>query len=188
MATSVLVLEESIADKFMAKFTQAAKDIKIGNGLDKDVFLGPVIRQENQERTLNYIKTGVKEGAKLVLDGSAEAEKRDGYFVGPTIFEDVKTDMTIWHDEMFAPVLSVMRAKDLPEAVAIANQSELANGACLFTDSTSEKILMRGCWALTWAFRHRLLSSHFLAGNIHSLAPYMLTARIVWTSTRIRRL
>ncbi len=86
----------------MAKFTQAAKDIKIGNGLDKDVFLGPVIRQENQERTLNYIKTGVKEGAKLVLDGSAEAEKRDGYFVGPTIFEDVKTDMTIWHDEMFA--------------------------------------------------------------------------------------
>ena len=81
--------------------------------------------------------TGVKEGAKLVLDGSAEAEKRDGYFVGPTIFEDVKTDMTIWHDEMFAPVLSVMRAKDLPEAVAIANQSELANGACLFTDSAA---------------------------------------------------
>ncbi|MBF5066617.1 aldehyde dehydrogenase family protein, partial [Salmonella enterica subsp. enterica serovar Istanbul] len=72
-----------------------------------------------------------------VLDGSAEAEKRDGYFVGPTIFEDVKTDMTIWHDEMFAPVLSVMRAKDLPEAVAIANQSELANGACLFTDSAA---------------------------------------------------
>jgi malonate-semialdehyde dehydrogenase (acetylating) / methylmalonate-semialdehyde dehydrogenase len=137
MATSVLVLQDEIADKFMAKFTQAAKDTKIGNGLDKGVFLGPVIRKENQERTLNYIQTGVKEGAKLVLDGSAEAKKHDGYFVGPTIFEDVKTDMTIWHDEMFAPVLSVIRAKDLPQAVAIANTSELANGACLFTDSAA---------------------------------------------------
>jgi len=110
MATSVLVLQDGIADEFMTKFTAAAKDIKIGNGLDKGVFLGPVIRKENQARTLDYIKTGEQEGAKLVLDGSKAAATEDGYFVGPTIFEDVTTDMTIWQDEMFAPVLSVVRA------------------------------------------------------------------------------
>lgn len=136
MATSVLVLEDPIADDFMEKFTREAKDIKIGNGLDEETFLGPVIRKENQERTLNYIKKGVEEGAELVLDGTSQSEK-DGFFVGPTIFEKVTTEMSIWKDEMFAPVLSVIRAKDLPEAVALANTSELANGSCIFTDSAS---------------------------------------------------
>ncbi|WP_461214448.1 CoA-acylating methylmalonate-semialdehyde dehydrogenase [Lacticaseibacillus sp. GG6-2] len=136
MATSVLVLEDAIADQFMTKFTQAARDIKIGDGMVAGNFLGPVIRKENQTRTLNYIQQGVKEGAKLTLDGSAQAQGA-GYFVGPTIFEQVTEDMTIWQDEMFAPVLSVMRAPDLPAAVKIANDSELANGACLFTDSAA---------------------------------------------------
>ncbi|MCP0888068.1 CoA-acylating methylmalonate-semialdehyde dehydrogenase [Ligilactobacillus sp. WILCCON 0076] len=136
MATSVLVLQNGIADKFMAKFIQAAKDIKIGNGLDKDVFLGPVIRDGNKQRTLNYVKKGLEEGARLVLDESEQGPK-EGYFVGPTIFEDVTTDMQIWKDEMFAPVLSVIRVDTLPEAVATANASELANGACIFTDSAS---------------------------------------------------
>jgi methylmalonic acid semialdehyde dehydrogenase len=136
MATSVLVLQDTIADTFMEKFTKEASELKIGNGIEEGVFLGPVIRPENQERTLNYIKKGQEEGANLVLDGSAEADK-DGYFVGPTIFENVTTDMTIWKDELFAPVLSVIRVKDLPEAVTVANTSELANGACLFTDSAS---------------------------------------------------
>ncbi|MEK0285434.1 CoA-acylating methylmalonate-semialdehyde dehydrogenase [Caldifermentibacillus hisashii] len=136
MATSVVVLQEGIADEFMEKFVQAAKDIKIGNGLDDGVFLGPVIREENQKRTFNYIEKGVEEGAKLVLDGR-ENIPEDGYFVGPTIFENVTPEMTIWKEEIFAPVLSVIRVKTLKEGIEIANKSEFANGACLFTNNTS---------------------------------------------------
>jgi malonate-semialdehyde dehydrogenase (acetylating)/methylmalonate-semialdehyde dehydrogenase len=136
MATAVVAVEEEIADTFMEKFVKAAKNMKIGNGLDDGVFLGPVIREENKQRTFDYIEKGVEEGAKLVLDGRENAPE-DGYFVGPTIFEDVTTDMTIWKEELFAPVLSVARVKNLKEGIELANQSEFANGACLFTNNTS---------------------------------------------------
>lgn len=136
MATAVVAVEEGIADTFMEKFVEAAKNMKIGNGLDDGVFLGPVIREENKQRTFDYIEKGVEEGAKLVLDGRENAPE-DGYFVGPTIFEDVTTDMTIWKEELFAPVLSVARVKNLKEGIELANQSEFANGACLFTNNTS---------------------------------------------------
>lgn len=136
MACAVVTVEEDIADKFLAKLKQAADEVKMGNGLDEGVFLGPVIREDNHERTLNYIEKGIEEGATLVRDGRNE-QLDDGYFVGPTIFGDVTTDMTLWKDEIFAPVLSIIRVKDLKEAVEIANQSEFANGACLFTANAS---------------------------------------------------
>lgn len=136
MACAVLEIEASIYDMFMEKLITAAKEITIGNGLDEGVFLGPVIRQENKERTFNYIEKGISEGAKLVLDGR-ENIPSEGFFVGPTIFEEVTTDMTIWKDEIFAPVLSVMKIKDLKEGVGTANKSPFANGACLFTNNAS---------------------------------------------------
>lgn len=134
MAAAVVTVEEGIADQFMEQLVTETKNIKIGNGLEEEVFLGPVIREENQKRTFKYIETGIKEGAKLVTDGR-ENVPTDGYFVGPTIFDQVTTEMTIWKDELFAPVLSIIRVKNLKEAVAIANQSEFANGACLFTNN-----------------------------------------------------
>lgn len=134
MSGSVIAVEEAIADEFIEKFTAAAKGLTIGNTNADDYFLGPVIRKEAQKRTFNYIETGIKEGANLVLDGRENIPK-DGYFVGPTIFDKVTTDMTIWKDEMFAPIVDFVRVKDLPEAVATANQSRLANGACIFTNS-----------------------------------------------------
>ena len=136
MAASVVTVEEEIADEFIAKFTEKTKQIKMGNGLDEGVFLGPVIREENQKRTLNYIEKGVKEGATLVVDGRDRVID-EGFFVGPTIFEGVTTDMAIWKEEIFAPLLSVIRVKNLKEAVEIANRSEYANGACLFTSNAS---------------------------------------------------
>ena len=136
MACAVVTVEEGIADEFMAKLQEKAADIKIGNGLDDGVFLGPVIREDNKNRTHSYIEKGIEEGAKLLCDGR-EHVTEDGYFVGPTIFDNVTTDMTIWKDEIFAPVLSVMRVKNLKEAVDIANQSEFANGACLFTSNAN---------------------------------------------------
>lgn len=136
MACAVVTVEEGIADEFMAKLQEKATDIKIGNGLDDGVFLGPVIREDNKKRTHSYIEKGIEEGARLLCDGRENATE-DGYFVGPTIFDNVTTDMTIWKDEIFAPVLSVIRVKNLKEAVDIANQSEFANGACLFTSNAN---------------------------------------------------
>jgi malonate-semialdehyde dehydrogenase (acetylating)/methylmalonate-semialdehyde dehydrogenase len=136
MACAVLEVEETIYNDFVERLVKAAKEIKIGNGLDEGVFLGPVIRRENQTRTVEYIDKGLAEGAKLILDGRQNIPAT-GYFIGPTIFENVTTEMTIWQDEIFAPVLSVIKIKDLKEGVAIANQSPFANGACLFTNNAS---------------------------------------------------
>lgn len=136
MAAAVITVQEGIYDDFLNKLKVATQNIEMGNGMDDGVFLGPVIREENKERTIKYIEEGEKEGANLLLDGR-ERTSDDGYFVGPTIFEGVTTDMKLWKDEIFAPVLSIIKVKDLKEGVQVANQSEFANGACLFTDSAS---------------------------------------------------
>ncbi|MBY8909181.1 CoA-acylating methylmalonate-semialdehyde dehydrogenase [Salinicoccus roseus] len=136
MAAAVITVQEGIYDDFITKLKAEAESIKMGNGMDDGVFLGPVIREENKERTIKYIEDGEKEGAQLLLDGR-ERTSDEGYFVGPTIFEGVTPDMKLWQDEIFAPVLSIIKVKDLKEGIEIANKSEFANGACLFTDSAS---------------------------------------------------
>jgi len=134
MAASVVAVEEIVADEFIEILLGKTNEIKIGDGLDEGVFLGPVIREQHKERTLQYIKKGVEEGARLVRDGRKDdANNGKGYFVGATIFDEVTTEMKIWQDEIFAPVLSIARVKNLEEAVELANQSRFANGACIFT-------------------------------------------------------
>ncbi|MBY7144434.1 CoA-acylating methylmalonate-semialdehyde dehydrogenase [Virgibacillus sp. NKC19-3] len=134
MAASVVAVEESVADEFIDQLVQKANEVKIGNGLDEGVFLGPVIREQHKDRTLHYIETGEKEGATLVRDGREDGNAQEkGYFVGPTIFDRVTTDMKIWKDEIFAPVLSIIRVKNLDEAIDVTNKSPFANGSCLFT-------------------------------------------------------
>lgn len=137
MAAAVVVPVGDIADELVKRLKQAADGIKIGNGMDEDVFLGPVIRNAHKKRTSEYIEFGEQEGASLIRDGrrEGEKEKENGYFIGPTIFDHVKPGMKIWNEEIFAPVLSIVRAKTLEEAIEITNQSEFANGACLYTDS-----------------------------------------------------
>lgn len=136
MAAAVVTVEEAIADAFIEKLIEKVNSIKIGNGFDDTVFLGPVIRKEHKERTLSYIEKGEKEGAKLIRDGRKDKiVQQDGYFIGPTIFDHVKPNMTIWKDEIFAPVLSIVRVKDLDEAIEVANKSHFANGACIYTNN-----------------------------------------------------
>lgn len=136
MACSVVVAVGDIADELVSRLVQAADHMKIGNGMDEDVFLGPVIRQSNKERALGYIESGEQEGALLARDGRKDpATDGEGFFIGPTLFDRVETGMKIWRDEIFAPVLSIVRAKDLAEAISISNRSDFANGACLYTDS-----------------------------------------------------
>lgn len=135
MACSVVVPVGDIADELVARLKKAADEITIGSGINKDVFLGPVIRASHKERTENYIRIGVEEGACLVRDGRLDRVDENGFFIGPTIFDHVRPGMKIWQDEIFAPVLSVVRAKDLDDAIEIANRSKFANGACIYTDS-----------------------------------------------------
>ncbi len=136
MACSVVVAVDSIADELVKKLVEKSDTIKMGDGLQDGVFLGPVIRDSHKEKTLGYIESGIDQGATLVRDGRKDKSLSEGgYFVGPTIFENVTTDMKIWKEEIFAPVLSVIRVKDLDEAIELTNKSDFANGACLFTDS-----------------------------------------------------
>jgi malonate-semialdehyde dehydrogenase (acetylating)/methylmalonate-semialdehyde dehydrogenase len=135
MAASVVVAVGEVADKLVNRLKEAADEIKMGNGIDEGVFLGPVIREEHKKRTLKYIELGENEGASLVRDGRKDTTNEQGYFVGPTIFDHVQKEMKIWQDEIFAPVLSIVRVDTLEEAIELTNQSEFANGACLYTDS-----------------------------------------------------
>jgi malonate-semialdehyde dehydrogenase (acetylating) / methylmalonate-semialdehyde dehydrogenase len=138
MACSVVVAVGGIGDELVNRLKEAADRIKIGNGAEEGVFLGPVIRGNSKDRTVGYIESGETEGAKLVRDGRKdEAVSGEGYFVGPTIFDNVTTEMKIWKDEIFAPVLSVVRVDTLEDAIELSNQSDFANGACLFTSNGS---------------------------------------------------
>lgn len=136
MACSVVVAVGGIADELVDRLYQGAKQLTVGNGLQENVFLGPVIREGHKERTIRYIEKGVEEGAKLVLDGRRHpAAEGEGYFLGPTLFDHAQSGMTIWTDEIFAPVLQVVRVSSLQEAIRLANRSEFANGACIYTNS-----------------------------------------------------
>lgn len=138
MACSVVVAVGSAGDALVQKLVEAADNITIGNGNEEGIFLGPVIRGSHKERTLQYIQAGEQEGALLLRDGRKDAASGgEGYFVGPTIFDQVQCGMKIWKDEIFAPVLSIVRVETLEEAIALANASDFANGACIFTDSGS---------------------------------------------------
>ncbi len=105
MACAVVVAVGDVAEPLIDKLMEAADGLKIGNGMDDGVFLGPVIRPEHKEKTANYIEIGQEEGAKLLRDGREDAcMTEEGYFIGPTIFDNVTTEMRIWKEEIFAPV------------------------------------------------------------------------------------
>ena len=134
MAASVVVPVGEIADELVDRLVQAAGELKIGNGLDEDVFLGPVIRASHKERTVaRYIETGAQEGA---IYGPGRSRGRGGSRHGVFCRTDHSRPRQTGHegmaDEIFAPVLSIVRANDFDEAIAIANQSDFANGACIF--------------------------------------------------------
>jgi aldehyde dehydrogenase (NAD+) len=120
-----LLLQDGIYDAFMERLLERGKRIKLGNPKDKGTDLGPLISKKQQERVLKYIETGKQEGAKCVLGGGkpSAAELQDGYFVEPTVFVDVNNQMTIAREEIFGPVLTVLRFKTEDEAVRLANDT-----------------------------------------------------------------
>jgi len=137
LAASNILTVGDIHDKFKEKLMLAAKSLKIGNGLDESVKLGPVISQKHKDRVVSYIEKGVQEGAELVLDGRSVKvpDCPNGFFVGPTIFDKVKPTMTIAREEIFGPVASLINVKDLDEALLIIHQNEYGNATSIFTSS-----------------------------------------------------
>lgn len=137
MALSACVVEEAIADEFVAELVKQASQIKVGPAYDKTSKLGPVTYEKHYHEVIADIDKGVKEGAKLVLDGrSCKVEGYEsGYYVGPTIFDHVEEDMTIGRDEVFGPVLCIKRCKDFQDGLAKMNANPYANGSVIFTQS-----------------------------------------------------
>ncbi|WDR01860.1 CoA-acylating methylmalonate-semialdehyde dehydrogenase [Devosia algicola] len=136
MAISVAVpVGDKTADALVAKLKPRVEALKIGPATDKDAEMGPVVTRMHRDKILGYIDKGVEEGAQLVVDGRGFSLQgyEEGYYVGGTLFDNVTKDMTIYKDEIFGPVLSVVRAKDYGEAVTLINEHEYGNGTAIFT-------------------------------------------------------
>jgi malonate-semialdehyde dehydrogenase (acetylating)/methylmalonate-semialdehyde dehydrogenase len=137
MAISAVVAVEEVADALVAKLQAAAGRLMIGPGQQKEADMGPVISRAHRDRIASYVDQGVAAGAKLLLDGRGlkVPGHEDGFFIGATLFDHVTPDMTIYRDEIFGPVLVVLRVKSLDEAIRLINANPYANGTALFTRS-----------------------------------------------------
>ena len=136
MAISVAVpIGKETADKLVTELTPRVQSLKIGPSTDTDAEMGPVITKEHQRKVMGYIDAGVSEGADLVVDGRGFSLQgyEDGYFVGGTLFDRVTPDMTIYKEEIFGPVLSVVRSGSYAEAADLINTHQYGNGTAIFT-------------------------------------------------------
>jgi malonate-semialdehyde dehydrogenase (acetylating)/methylmalonate-semialdehyde dehydrogenase len=130
--------DDGFYKKFLDAFVEATSKIKVGYGLDESIQMGPMQSKDGKERVLKYIEIGIKEKAKLILDGrkpTITGNYPDACFISPTIFEKVTPDMTIAKEEIFGPVANVMRAKDLDEAIQWTNNCNYGNAASIFTSN-----------------------------------------------------
>jgi malonate-semialdehyde dehydrogenase (acetylating)/methylmalonate-semialdehyde dehydrogenase len=134
LAGSVAVAVGQAADRLLQPLADAASKMVVGPGDVAGVQVGPLIRAEHRDRVAAYVDKGVAEGAQLLVDGRGEMS-RPGFFLGPTILDRVTPDMSVGHEEIFGPVLSVARASTLEEAIGQANRMALGNMATIFTQS-----------------------------------------------------
>jgi malonate-semialdehyde dehydrogenase (acetylating)/methylmalonate-semialdehyde dehydrogenase len=119
------------------RIVAAARSLNVGDGAQPGITMGPVISAAHRARVVNYIDKGVAEGAKLLLDGrqTRVTDRPNGYFVGPTVFDEVSPRMTIGHEEIFGPVASISPVRTLEEAIALAQSHPNANATSIFTSS-----------------------------------------------------
>ena len=135
MAISVAVAVGGIADPLVERIASRARSLKVGPGLDPEAEMGPLITREHQAKVESYIEAGIAEGARLVVDGRGLRLQghEEGHFVGPTLFDHVRPGMKIHREEIFGPVLSVVREANFDGAVRIINEHEFGNGTSIFT-------------------------------------------------------
>ncbi|MFF4771633.1 CoA-acylating methylmalonate-semialdehyde dehydrogenase [Microtetraspora fusca] len=135
MAISVAVAVGDVAEPLVELVRDKAQAIKVGPGLEAGSEMGPVVSPEALERIRGYIGSGIDAGAELVVDGRGLDVQGDGFFVGPTLFDHVTPEMDIYRDEIFGPVLVVVRVSSLEEAIDLINDNNWANGTAIFTAS-----------------------------------------------------
>jgi malonate-semialdehyde dehydrogenase (acetylating)/methylmalonate-semialdehyde dehydrogenase len=137
MAISAVVAVGPVADTLIAKLRDKTVEVRVGSGDDPDSEMGPVVSAAARDRVLSYIEEGQAAGAKVVVDGRgvAVAGKPDGFYVGPTLLDHVDPTMKVYTDEIFGPVLSVLRVETLDEAIALLDANPYGNGTAVFTSS-----------------------------------------------------
>jgi malonate-semialdehyde dehydrogenase (acetylating)/methylmalonate-semialdehyde dehydrogenase len=135
MAQSVAVAVGDVGDNLVSKLTKKVEALKVGPGLDKTSEMGPLVTKEHLEKVKGYVDLGVKEGAKLLVDGRNLKLQgyENGFYIGGCLFDHVKKDMRIYKEEIFGPVLSVVRAKNFEEATQLINDHEFGNGTSIYT-------------------------------------------------------
>src|SRR4051794_21662859 len=132
MAISVAVAVGDVADELVQRLRAKALDVNVGPGLDPESEMGPVVTAQARDRIVGYI---TETPADVVVDGRELERDGDGFWVGPTLLDNVSTDMDVYRDEVFGPVLSVMRVETLDEAIELINRNSYANGTAIFTSS-----------------------------------------------------
>jgi len=163
-AASRIIVHQAVYDRFLDMFTKAASRLRLGNGLLKTTDVGPVINETQMKRVLDYIEIGKKEGARLVMGGKAlssptlppgelkspsplrgegrgEGEIPKGYFIEPTIFADVNPKMRIAQEEIFGPVVSVIKARDLEDAIRIGNDVPYGLSSAIYTQDVNKSAI-----------------------------------------------
>ena len=135
MAQSVAVAVGGIGDKLVEKLSKKVEALKVGPGLDKNSEMGPLVTKEHLEKVRGYVDLGVKEGAKLVVDGRDIKLQgyENGFFIGGCLFDNVTKNMRIYNEEIFGAVLSVVRVKDFNDAIQLINDHEFGNGTSVYT-------------------------------------------------------
>ena len=135
MAQSVAVAVGNIGDRLVKNLKTKVENLKVGPGMDKNSEMGPLVTKEHLEKVKGYVDIGVQEGAELVVDGRDLKLQgyENGYYMGGCLFDKVKKNMRIYKEEIFGPVLSVVRAKNFEEALALVNDHEFGNGVSVFT-------------------------------------------------------
>ena len=135
MAISVALAVGGVADALVERLAQRVRTLKINAGTDENAEMGPLVTGQHLDKVRAYVAKGVQEGARLVVDGrDLRVEGYDqGFFLGGCLFDQVRSDMTIYREEIFGPVLSVVRVPDFDTAVDLINRHEYGNGVSLFT-------------------------------------------------------
>ena len=133
MAVSVVVAVGDVGDDLVRAIQERIPKVKVGDGFDPDSEMGPLITREHRDKVASYLESGREQGATVVVDGRETAPDGDGFFLGVSLIDDVTTEMDCYRDEIFGPVLSVVRTKTYEEAVRLANESPWGNGVAIFT-------------------------------------------------------
>jgi malonate-semialdehyde dehydrogenase (acetylating)/methylmalonate-semialdehyde dehydrogenase len=133
MAVSVVVAVGDVADPLIGAIKQRLPKVKVGPGLDPDSEMGPLITREHRDKVASYLDTAAEQGASVVADGRELEVDGDGFFLGVSLVDEVTPEMDCYRDEIFGPVLSVVRAKTYDDAVELVNENPYGNGTAIFT-------------------------------------------------------